>query len=189
MLVAARVLAAEGRKLTGKLTPSPSPLFREKARSEFGAGWNLLTPSCKRCWFEYFLVCDDFWARKCSYWWGSFFDIMKPSSFLPLVKRKITLTVTSLWRWKRKCHSLIWSRKLAALLLCTWQLNELFLKTVTGMSRLGKAETRDSLKVLLEQFHQMLQLDNIDFFLFHRRFLMRSPCRRLVNPVWTRLMW
>lgn len=165
--VAARVLAACMMETANQKYPT-SQLFREKLASLYGV--ELSTSVSKRGCVHYVdlnisFVRDDFLSKK-NVLTDEVLDIIETIFFLPLVVEdhfdSDTFDVE-----KKNTISDLESEIEEPYYYAHGQLNQLFFEDETiGMSRLGKVDLvrRETAQSSLEQFHQMLQLDNIDFF-------------------------
>ncbi|MDU6757878.1 MAG: pitrilysin family protein [Streptococcus parasanguinis] len=165
--VAARVLVACMMETANQKYPT-SQLFREKLASLYGV--ELSTSVSKRGRVHYVdlnisFVRDDFLSKK-NVLTDEVLDIIETIFFSPLVvedhfdsdtfdvEKKITISDLE-------------SEIEEPYYYAHGQLNQLFFEDETiGMSRLGKVDLarQETAQSSLEQFHQMLQLDNIDFF-------------------------
>ena len=165
--VAARVLVACMMETANQKYPT-SQLFREKLASLYGV--ELSTSVSKRGRVHYVdlnisFVRDDFLSKK-NVLTDEVLDIIETIFFLPLVVEdhfdSDTFDVE-----KKNTISDLESEIEEPYYYAHGQLNQLFFEDETiGMSRLGKVDLvrQETAQSSLEQFHQMLQLDNIDFF-------------------------
>ena len=165
--VAARVLVACMMETANQKYPT-SQLFREKLASLYGV--ELSTSVSKRGRVHYVdlnisFVRDDFLSKK-NVLTDEVLDIIETIFFLPLVVEdhfdSDTFDVE-----KKNTISDLESEIEEPYYYAHGQLNQLFFEDETiGMSRLGKVDLvrQETAQNSLEQFHQMLQLDNIDFF-------------------------
>ena len=166
-IVAARVLVACMMETANQKYPT-SQLFREKLASLYGV--ELSTSVSKRGRVHYVdlnisFVRDDFLSKK-NVLTDEVLDIIETIFFLPLVVEdhfdSDTFDVE-----KKNTISDLESEIEEPYYYAHGQLNQLFFEDETiGMSRLGKVDLvrQETAQSSLEQFHQMLQLDNIDFF-------------------------
>ena len=165
--VAARVLVACMMETANQKYPT-SQLFREKLASLYGV--ELSTSVSKRGRVHYVdlnisFVRDDFLSKK-NVLTDEVLDIIETIFFSPLVVEdhfdNDTFDVE-----KKNTISDLESEIEEPYYYAHGQLNQLFFEDETiGMSRLGKVDLvrQETAQSSLEQFHQMLQLDNIDFF-------------------------
>lgn len=165
--VAARVLVACMMETANQKYPT-SQLFREKLASLYGV--ELSTSVSKRGRVHYVdlnisFVRDDFLSKK-NVLTDEVLDIIETIFFSPLVVEdhfdSDTFDVE-----KKNTISNLESEIEEPYYYAHGQLNQLFFEDETiGMSRLGKVDLvrQETAQSSLEQFHQMLQLDNIDFF-------------------------
>ncbi|QEW10628.1 insulinase family protein [Streptococcus sp. LPB0220] len=165
--VAARVLVACMMETANQKYPT-SQLFREKLASLYGV--ELSTSVSKRGRVHYVdlnisFVRDDFLSKK-NVLTDEVLDIIETIFFSPLVVEdhfdSDTFDVE-----KKNTISDLESEIEEPYYYAHGQLNQLFFEDETiGMSRLGKVDLarQETAQSSLEQFHQMLQLDNIDFF-------------------------
>ena len=165
--VAARALVACMMETANQKYPT-SQLFREKLASLYGV--ELSTSVSKRGRVHYVdlnisFVRDDFLSKK-NVLTDEVLDIIETIFFLPLVVEdhfdSDTFDVE-----KKNTISDLESEIEEPYYYAHGQLNQLFFEDETiGMSRLGKVDLvrQETAQSSLEQFHQMLQLDNIDFF-------------------------
>lgn len=165
--VAARVLVACMMETANQKYPT-SQLFREKLASLYGV--ELSTSVSKRGRVHYVdlnisFVRDDFLSKK-NVLTDEVLDIIETIFFSPLVVEdhfdSDTFDVE-----KKNTISDLESEIEEPYYYAHGQLNQLFFEDETiGMSRLGKVDLvrKETAQSSLEQFHQMLQLDNIDFF-------------------------
>ena len=165
--VAARVLVACMMETANQKYPT-SQLFREKLASLYGV--ELSTSVSKRGRVHYVdlnisFVRDDFLSKK-NVLTDEVLDIIEAIFFSPLVVEdhfdSDTFDVE-----KKNTISDLESEIEEPYYYAHGQLNQLFFEDETiGMSRLGKVDLarQETAQSSLEQFHQMLQLDNIDFF-------------------------
>ena len=165
--VAARVLVACMMETANQKYPT-SQLFREKLASLYGV--ELSTSVSKRGRVHYVdlnisFVRDDFLSKK-NVLIDEVLDIIEMIFFSPLVVEdhfdSDTFEVE-----KKNTISDLESEIEEPYYYAHGQLNQLFFEDETiGMSRLGKVDLvrQETAQSSLEQFHQMLQLDNIDFF-------------------------
>ena len=165
--VAARVLVACMMETANQKYPT-SQLFREKLASLYGV--ELSTSISKRGRVHYVdlnisFVRDDFLSKK-NVLTDEVLDIIETIFFSPLVVEdhfdSDTFDVE-----KKNTISDLESEIEEPYYYAHGQLNQLFFEDETiGMSRLGKVDLvrQETAQSSLEQFHQMLQLDNIDFF-------------------------
>lgn len=166
-IVAARVLVACMMETANQKYPT-SQLFREKLASLYGV--ELSTSVSKRGRVHYVdlnisFVRDDFLSKK-NVLTDEVLDIIETIFFSPLVVEdhfdSDTFDVE-----KKNTISDLESEIEEPYYYAHGQLNQLFFEDETiGMSRLGKVDLarQETAQSSLEQFHQMLQLDNIDFF-------------------------
>ena len=166
-IVAARVLVACMMETANQKYPT-SQLFREKLASLYGV--ELSTSVSKRGRVHYVdlnisFVRDDFLSKK-NVLTDEVLDIIETIFFSPLVVEdhfdSDTFDVE-----KKNTISDLESEIEEPYYYAHGQLNQLFFEDETiGMSRLGKVDLvrKETAQSSLEQFHQMLQLDNIDFF-------------------------
>lgn len=165
--VATRVLVACMMETANQKYPT-SQLFREKLASLYGV--ELSTSVSKRGRVHYVdlnisFVRDDFLSKK-NVLTDEVLDIIETIFFSPLVVEdhfdSDTFDVE-----KKNTISDLESEIEEPYYYAHGQLNQLFFEDETiGMSRLGKVDLvrQETAQSSLEQFHQMLQLDNIDFF-------------------------
>ena len=165
--VAARVLVACMMETANQKYPT-SQLFREKLASLYGV--ELSTSVSKRGRVHYVdlnisFVRDDFLSKK-NVLTDEVLDIIETIFFSPLVVEdhfdSDTFDVE-----KKNTISDLESEIEEPYYYAHGQLNQLFFEDETiGMSRLGKVDLvrQETAQSSLSQFHQMLQLDNIDFF-------------------------
>ena len=165
--VAARVLVACMMETANQKYPT-SQLFREKLASLYGV--ELSTSVSKRGRVHYVdlnisFVRDDFLSKK-NVLTDEVLDIIETIFFSPLVVEdhfdNDTFDVE-----KKNTISDLESEIEEPYYYAHGQLNQLFFEDETiGMSRLGKVDLvrQETAQSSLGQFHQMLQLDNIDFF-------------------------
>ena len=165
--MAARVLVACMMETANQKYPT-SQLFREKLASLYGV--ELSTSVSKRGRVHYVdlnisFVRDDFLSKK-NVLTDEVLDIIETIFFSPLVVEdhfdSDTFDVE-----KKNTISDLESEIEEPYYYAHGQLNQLFFEDETiGMSRLGKVDLarQETAQSSLEQFHQMLQLDNIDFF-------------------------
>ena len=165
--VAARVLVACMMETANQKYPT-SQLFREKLASLYGV--ELSTSVSKRGRVHYVdlnisFVRDDFLSKK-NVLTDEVLDIIETIFFSPLVVEdhfdNDTFDIE-----KKNTISDLESEIEEPYYYAHGQLNQLFFEDETiGMSRLGKVDLvrQETAQSSLEQFHQMLQLDNIDFF-------------------------
>jgi len=165
--VAARVLVACMMETANQKYPT-SQLFREKLASLYGV--ELSTSVSKRGRVHYVdlnisFVRDDFLSKK-NVLTDEVLDIIETIFFSPLVVEdhfdSDTFDVE-----KKNTISDLESEIEEPYYYAHGQLNQLFFEDETiGMSRLGKVDLvrQETAQSSLGQFHQMLQLDNIDFF-------------------------
>lgn len=165
--VAARVLVACMMETANQKYPT-SQLFREKLASLYGV--ELSTSVSKRGRVHYVdlnisFVRDDFLSKK-NVLTDEVLDIIETIFFSPLVVEdhfdSDTFDVE-----KKNTTSDLESEIEEPYYYAHGQLNQLFFEDETiGMSRLGKVDLvrQETAQSSLSQFHQMLQLDNIDFF-------------------------
>ena len=166
-IVAARVLVACMMETANQKYPT-SQLFREKLASLYGV--ELSTSVSKRGRVHYVdlnisFVRDDFLSKK-NVLTDEVLDIIETIFFSPLVVEdhfdSDTFDVE-----KKNTISDLESEIEEPYYYAHGQLNQLFFEDETiGMSRLGKVDLvrQETAQSSLEQFHQMLQFDNIDFF-------------------------
>ena len=166
-IVAARVLVACMMETANQKYPT-SQLFREKLASLYGV--ELSTSVSKRGRVHYVdlnisFVRDDFLSKK-NVLTDEVLDIIETIFFSPLVVEdhfdSDTFDVE-----KKNTISDLESEIEEPYYYAHGQLNQLFFEDETiGMSRLGKVDLvrQETAQSSLEQFYQMLQLDNIDFF-------------------------
>lgn len=165
--VVARVLVACMMETANQKYPT-SQLFREKLASLYGV--ELSTSVSKRGRVHYVdlnisFVRDDFLSKK-NVLTYEVLDFIETIFFSPLVVEdhfdSDTFDVE-----KKNTISDLESEIEEPYYYAHGQLNQLFFEDETiGMSRLGKVDLvrQETAQSSLEQFHQMLQLDNIDFF-------------------------
>ena len=165
--VAARVLVACMMETANQKYPT-SQIFREKLASLYGV--ELSTSVSKRGHVHYVdlnisFVRDDFLSKK-NVLTDEVLDIIEAIFFSPLVVEdqfdSDTFDVE-----KKNTISDLESEIEEPYYYAHGQLNQLFFEDETiGMSRLGKVDLvrQETAQSSLEHFHQMLQLDNIDFF-------------------------
>ncbi len=165
--VAARVLAACMMETVNQKYPT-SQLFREKLASLYGV--ELSTSVSKRGRVHYVdlnisFVRDDFLSKK-NVLTDEVLDIIEAIFFSPLVVEDHFDSDTFEIE-KKNTISNLESEIEEPYYYAHGQLNQLFFEDETiGMSRLGKVDLvrQETAQTSLSQFHQMLQLDNIDFF-------------------------
>ena len=165
--VAARVLVACMMETANQKYPT-SQLFREKLASLYGV--ELSTSVSKRGRVHYVdlnisFVRDDFLSKK-NVLTDEVLDIIEAIFFSPLVVENHFDSDTFEVEKKNTIFDLE-SEIEEPYYYAHGQLNQLFFEDETiGMSRLGKVDLvrQETAQSSLEQFHQMLQLDNIDFF-------------------------
>ena len=165
--VAARVLVACMMETANQKYPT-SQLFREKLASLYGV--ELSTSVSKRGRVHYVdlnisFVRDDFLSKK-NVLTDEVLDIIEIIFFSPLVVADYFDSDTFEVE-KKNTISDLESEIEEPYYYAHGQLNQLFFEDETiGMSRLGKVDLarQETAQSSLEQFHQMLQLDNIDFF-------------------------
>ena len=165
--VAARVLAACMMETANQKYPT-SQLFREKLASLYGV--ELSTSVSKRGRVHYVdlnisFVRDDFLSKK-NVLTDEVLDIIEAIFFSPLVVEDHFDSDTFEIE-KKNTISDLESEIEEPYYYAHGQLNQLFFEDETiGMSRLGKVDLvrQETAQTSLSQFHQMLQLDNIDFF-------------------------
>ena len=165
--VAARVLVACMMETANQKYPT-SQLFREKLASLYGV--ELSTSVSKRGRVHYVdlnisFVRDDFLSKK-NVLTDEVLDIIETIFFSPLVVADYFDSDTFEVE-KKNTISDLESEIEEPYYYAHGQLNQLFFEDETiGMSRLGKVDLvrQETAQSSLEQFHQMLQLDNIDFF-------------------------
>lgn len=165
--VAARVLVACMMETANQKYPT-SQLFREKLASLYGV--ELSTSVSKRGRVHYVdlnisFVRDDFLSKK-NVLTDEVLDIIETIFFSPLVVED-HFDIDTFDVEKKNTISDLESEIEEPYYYAHGQLNQLFFEDETiGMSRLGKVDLvrQETAQNSLEQFHQMLQLDNIDFF-------------------------
>ena len=165
--VAARVLVACMMETANQKYPT-SQLFREKLASLYGV--ELSTSVSKRGRVHYVdlnisFVRDDFLSKK-NVLTDEVLDIIEAIFFSPLVVENHFDSDTFEVEKKNTIFDLE-SEIEEPYYYAHGQLNQLFFEDETiGMSRLGKVDLvrQETAQSSLSQFHQMLQLDNIDFF-------------------------
>ena len=166
-IVAARVLVACMMETANQKYPT-SQLFREKLASLYGV--ELSTSVSKRGRVHYVdlnisFVRDDFLSKK-NVLTYEVLDIIETIFFSPLVVADYFDSDTFEVE-KKNTISDLESEIEEPYYYAHGQLNQLFFEDETiGMSRLGKVDLvrQETAQSSLEQFHQMLQFDNIDFF-------------------------
>lgn len=166
--VAARVLVACMMETANQKYPT-SQLFREKLASLYGV--ELSTSVSKRGRVHYVdlnisFVRDDFLSKK-NVLTDEVLDIIETIFFSPLVVEDHFDSDTFDVEKKNTISDLESEIEEPYYYYAHGQLNQLFFEDETiGMSRLGKVDLvrQETAQSSLSQFHQMLQLDNIDFF-------------------------